>query len=288
MKSTISLIFFISIVLKLFAQSTPVYRYYCEDTAYMVKKNNSLWWEFKDSLKDGKYIAYREKYKVRLDHSKPIVMNDKDFELYETVTFSNRHKQGKDTSFQNGEIRDIVTYNKGKLDGKVIYSVGGKDESTGEYSNGLKSGKWIIYNGIHFKEEIDYSNDSVLEWREYYKNGVKRAEGVGDTYYASGILTHWDTTGFKTYEGEYLNTKAQYVQFLRWAKWDKKKNIREEATGEFRKRDWHYMQLVFGKYCPLCEWQPVNGNIKFYKNNKLFKEEIYKNDSLVETKKYKE
>jgi antitoxin component YwqK of YwqJK toxin-antitoxin module len=287
MKYNALLIFFFLLPMRYIAQTHKEYKVYFADPTFM--KKDGVFWHLKDSLKDGTYYVYSEKKGVKYNPNPPFNITDKDYILYETGAFVNGKKQGEfisyEEDFHTGKLDTnyIRNYDKGLLNGKLI---SGREGVLGEYSKGLKVGKWINYASDGKKQsEQYYRNDSLFEWTEFYKNGIKSAEGIGSPYYLHGTLTHWDETGFKTYQGEYKNdTLSSWL--TSWVEWDKKENERKEAIGEFNKYNWHYQQLVPAQYCPLCHWHPFNGSIKYFKKEKLIKEEIYTNDKLTQTKKY--
>jgi len=70
--------------------------------------------------------------------------------------------------YDNGDIRQTGFYNKeGKLHGEwKSYDSNGKKIAMGQYTNGVKTGKWFFWKSDKLSE-VNYSNNtiaSVTEW----------------------------------------------------------------------------------------------------------------------------
>jgi antitoxin component YwqK of YwqJK toxin-antitoxin module len=62
---------------------------------------------------------------------------------------------------ENGKVQQEGLFKDGKLDGVwTSYSALGNKISTGEYENGIKTGKWIFWNENNLTE-VDYSNSVI-------------------------------------------------------------------------------------------------------------------------------
>jgi len=74
----------------------------------------------------------------------------------------------------NGEISQEGTFNlEKKLHGKWIsYNEEGEKISIGNYTNGLKTGKWVFWSGDD-KKEVEYSNNAIAS-----VDGIKKKAPV--------------------------------------------------------------------------------------------------------------
>ncbi|WP_273568927.1 toxin-antitoxin system YwqK family antitoxin [Maribacter halichondriae] len=74
----------------------------------------------------------------------------------------------------NGEISQKGTFNmQKKLHGKWIsYNEEGEKISIGNYTNGLKTGKWVFMSGDD-KKEVEYSNNAIAS-----VDGIKKKAPV--------------------------------------------------------------------------------------------------------------
>jgi len=130
--------------------------------------------QYKDSLKDGKWIEYR---------SDTIKEHNWVLKSYTLVIY----KQGKRNSIarkysMNGVLDEKSYYTNGLLNGtKIEYRSDGKVYSEEEYTEGKKNGLSKIY----------FRNGNV-EWETPYINNKKN--GVEKHYYESGKL--WMETTF--------------------------------------------------------------------------------------------
>lgn len=74
----------------------------------------------------------------------------------------------------NGEISQKGTFNlEKKLHGEWIsYNEDGAEISIGNYTNGLKTGKWVFISGDD-KKEVEYSNNAIAS-----VDGIKKEAPV--------------------------------------------------------------------------------------------------------------
>nr|WP_314898216.1 membrane-binding protein [uncultured Flavobacterium sp.] len=77
--------------------------------------------------------------------------------------------------FENGQVQQEGFFENGKLEGVwVSFDEKGNKTSSGEYKNGLKTGKWFFWSqnndtGINNLSEVDYSNNriaSIKNWKQ--------------------------------------------------------------------------------------------------------------------------
>ncbi|WP_269234323.1 toxin-antitoxin system YwqK family antitoxin [Flavobacterium flavigenum] len=70
--------------------------------------------------------------------------------------------------YDNGKVQQEGFFKEGKLDGVwVSYDENGNKKAIAEYTNGLKTGKWIYFNDKNICQ-VDYSNSKI--------NSVKNLE----------------------------------------------------------------------------------------------------------------
>jgi antitoxin component YwqK of YwqJK toxin-antitoxin module len=71
--------------------------------------------------------------------------------------------------YENGQVQQEGFFENGKLVGTWIsYNEEGDKTSSGEYVNGVKTGKWFFWKGNNLSE-VDYSNNKVTKvknWRQ--------------------------------------------------------------------------------------------------------------------------
>jgi antitoxin component YwqK of YwqJK toxin-antitoxin module len=75
--------------------------------------------------------------------------------------------------YENGQVQQEGFFENGKLVGVwASYDEEGNKTSLGEYTNGVKTGKWFFWSqksGINNLSEVDYSNNrvaSVKNWKQ--------------------------------------------------------------------------------------------------------------------------
>jgi antitoxin component YwqK of YwqJK toxin-antitoxin module len=65
--------------------------------------------------------------------------------------------------YENGQIRQDGYFKEGKLDGQwVSYDEKGNKEAVAEYSNGVKTGKWIFL-GDKMLSEVNYEKGNITD-----------------------------------------------------------------------------------------------------------------------------
>jgi antitoxin component YwqK of YwqJK toxin-antitoxin module len=71
--------------------------------------------------------------------------------------------------YENGTIQQTGFFKDGKLEGQwVAYDSAGNKKSVGEYSNGIKTGKWVFWNDA-ILSEVTYAGNvvaSVKNWKQ--------------------------------------------------------------------------------------------------------------------------
>lgn len=71
--------------------------------------------------------------------------------------------------YDNGKVQQTGFFKDGKLEGQwVAYDASGNKKSVGEYSNGIKTGKWVFWNDVTLSE-VTYANNavaSVKNWKQ--------------------------------------------------------------------------------------------------------------------------
>ncbi len=80
-------------------------------------------------------------------------------------TFEKQGDQIKGTYYyEDGTVRQFGFYNKeGKLHGEwKSYDATGKKIAMGQYTNGVKTGKWFFWSGDKLSE-VNYSNNKIAE-----------------------------------------------------------------------------------------------------------------------------
>ena len=74
--------------------------------------------------------------------------------------------------FENGKIQQEGFFKDGKLDGVwVSYDNKGNKVAVGEYTDGLKTGKWIFFNENSLCE-VAYENSKVSSVKNLQKNSL--------------------------------------------------------------------------------------------------------------------
>jgi len=71
--------------------------------------------------------------------------------------------------YENGQVQQVGFFENGKLEGAwVSYDENGARVSSGEYNEGLKTGKWFFWKENNLIE-VDYSDNriaSVKNWKQ--------------------------------------------------------------------------------------------------------------------------
>lgn len=74
--------------------------------------------------------------------------------------------------YDNGKVQQEGFFKDGKLDGVwVSYDEKGNKTAVGEYTNGLKTGKWIFFNENSLSE-VAYENSKVSSVKNLQKNAL--------------------------------------------------------------------------------------------------------------------
>jgi len=73
---------------------------------------------------------------------------------------------------ENGKIQQEGFFKDGKLDGVwVSYDEKGNKSAAAEYTNGLKTGKWVFFNENNLCE-VSYDNSKINSVKNLQKNAV--------------------------------------------------------------------------------------------------------------------
>ena len=74
--------------------------------------------------------------------------------------------------YENGIVQQEGFFKDGKLDGVwVSYDVKGNKVAVGEYTNGLKTGKWVFFNDKNLCE-VAYENSKISSVKNLQKNAI--------------------------------------------------------------------------------------------------------------------
>ena len=74
--------------------------------------------------------------------------------------------------FENGKVQQEGFFKDGKLDGVwVSYDEKGNKVAVAEYTDGLKTGKWIFFNENSLRE-VAYENSKVSSVKNLQKNAL--------------------------------------------------------------------------------------------------------------------
>ena len=102
--------------------------------------------------------------------------------VFSTVSFAQENKPSFEKEgnaikgtfyFEDGAIRQQGYYNKeGKLHGTwKSYDQDGKKIAMGQYTNGIKTGKWFFWQGEELSE-VNYTNNDIASVTKWSKNDV--------------------------------------------------------------------------------------------------------------------
>lgn len=73
---------------------------------------------------------------------------------------------------ENGLVKQQGYYKDGKVHAKwVSFSETGEKLSIGEYTNGIKTGKWFFWNQNSLNE-VDYNNSQIAEVKKWSKDAI--------------------------------------------------------------------------------------------------------------------
>ena len=82
-------------------------------------------------------------------------------------------KKLKATYFhENGEVQQVGYFENGKLEGIwVSYDESGNRIATGEYTQGVKTGKWLFWNDEQLAE-VAYNNNNISSVKNWSQEAV--------------------------------------------------------------------------------------------------------------------
>ena len=82
-------------------------------------------------------------------------------------------KKIKATYFhENGQVQQVGYFENGKLEGIwVSYDESGNRIATGEYAQGVKTGKWLFWNDEQLAE-VAYSENNVMSVKNWAQEAV--------------------------------------------------------------------------------------------------------------------
>ena len=74
--------------------------------------------------------------------------------------------------YENGQVQQEGYFENGKLDGYwVSYNEDGTKNAMGEYSKGVKTGKWLFWNDEQLAE-VDYSKNNILSVKNWNQEAI--------------------------------------------------------------------------------------------------------------------
>jgi antitoxin component YwqK of YwqJK toxin-antitoxin module len=71
--------------------------------------------------------------------------------------------------YDNGQVQQTGFFKDGRLEGQwVAYDASGNKKSIGEYSHGIKTGKWVFWTDATLNEVtyVDNTVSSVKKWKQ--------------------------------------------------------------------------------------------------------------------------
>jgi antitoxin component YwqK of YwqJK toxin-antitoxin module len=160
------------------------------DTSYMtIGSSIFVWGDYflKDSLADGLYIVYQNKYVVpsKLDQLGRSYYTDTKYRNTKHIECKARYVNGKKTGVveyysyppsddrtQNVESA-FLTYSNGILDGTFKVYDGKKIKQSGKYSQTRKDSIWETYTEGVLRSRAVYSMDTLLQIDKWFANGNK-------------------------------------------------------------------------------------------------------------------
>jgi len=75
--------------------------------------------------------------------------------------------------YENGTVQQVGYFKEGKLDGKWIsYDIKGNVNAVAEYTNGLKSGKWMYFSNSVCTSEVDFSDNRIVAVKNLNQNAI--------------------------------------------------------------------------------------------------------------------
>lgn len=80
--------------------------------------------------------------------------------------------------YENGNVQQQGFFENGKLEGVwIAYDEQGNKTSMGEYSKGVKTGKWFFWSQddqtlVNTLNEVDYSNNKIAKIKNWKENAI--------------------------------------------------------------------------------------------------------------------
>ena len=80
--------------------------------------------------------------------------------------------------YENGQVQQQGFYLNGKLDGAwVAFDEQGNKTATGEYTNGIKTGKWFFWSPTKEQSEkslceVDYGSNKIIETKKWKQEAL--------------------------------------------------------------------------------------------------------------------
>lgn len=84
--------------------------------------------------------------------------------------------------YENGQVQQEGFFENGKLEGTWLsYDEQGNKTSSGEYSKGVKTGKWFFWsqnddNVFTTLSEVDFSNNRIASVKNWKRDGLANVE----------------------------------------------------------------------------------------------------------------
>lgn len=74
--------------------------------------------------------------------------------------------------YENGQVQQVGYFENGKLEGIwESYNENGERTATGEYTQGVKTGKWLFWTNNHLAE-VDYSKNKIESVRNWTQEAI--------------------------------------------------------------------------------------------------------------------
>ena len=74
--------------------------------------------------------------------------------------------------YENGQVQQVGYFENGKLEGLwESYNEQGERIATGEYSKGVKTGKWLFWNDEQLAE-VSYSKNNILSVKNWNQETI--------------------------------------------------------------------------------------------------------------------
>jgi antitoxin component YwqK of YwqJK toxin-antitoxin module len=131
-----------------------------------IYKDGILLHEFNLSYKEYSYFSPDSSERIIL-YEKPTIVNDSVASSVGTLSGIDFFRNGEiRTYYENGQIKEIINYDLGLLDGKFrLYFPNGKLAVKGQYLKHARIGKWTVWNS-EGKELLntEYSGKILVSW----------------------------------------------------------------------------------------------------------------------------